>query len=170
MIDHIPELIDAGVTSLKIEGRIKSAYYAAVTTYAYRHAIDAAVAGRTLDPVWSSEVYKCSHRQYSTGFYFGDPGQYYPDSMYFSDADVCAVVESCDESGNALCTQRNKFSAGDALELIMPGSKPIPFTAEEIFDENGEPLNDTPHPMMCFRITLPIYAGRLSILRKRKSY
>ena len=88
MIEHIPELIDAGIDSFKIEGRMKSSYYAAVVTNAYRHAIDAAVAGAPLDPLWVEEVNKVSHRPYTTGFYFGDPGQYYHDATYFTDADV----------------------------------------------------------------------------------
>ena len=75
MIDHVPELLEAGLDSLKIEGRAKSAYYAAMTTAAYRHAIDAAVEGKPLEPIWRDEVDKVSHRHYSTGFYFGQPGQ-----------------------------------------------------------------------------------------------
>ena len=99
MIEHIPELIDAGIDSFKIEGRMKSSYYAAVVTNAYRHAIDAAIAGAPLDPLWVEEVNKVSHRPYTTGFYFGDPGQYYHDATYFTDADVAAVVETCDAEG-----------------------------------------------------------------------
>ena len=82
MIDHVAELMDAGLNSLKIEGRAKSAYYAAIVTGAYRHAIDAAAQGIPLDPVWREEVEKVSHRHYSTGFYYGYPGQFYEDSRY----------------------------------------------------------------------------------------
>ena len=109
MIDHVPELMAAGVASLKIEGRTKSAYYAAAVTSAYRHAVDAALAGQPLAPVWRDEVYAVSHRPYSTGFYFGPPGQYTGDACYFSRYDVAAVVEACDERGNAMLTQRNRF-------------------------------------------------------------
>ena len=80
MIEHLPELIDAGVTSFKIEGRMKSAYYAAVVTNAYRHAIDDALAGRPLDPLWIEETEKVSHRPYTTGFYYGYPGQHYAEA------------------------------------------------------------------------------------------
>lgn len=168
MIEHIPELIDAGVTSLKIEGRMKSAYYAAITTNAYRHAVDAAIKGEPLSNIWLEEVNKCSHRQYSTGFYFGEPGQYYPDSMYFSDADVCAVVESCDENNIAMLTQRNKFSVGETVELVTNRKAPYRFTVGEILDIEGNPLSSAPHPMMPIIMKMPFSAPRLSILRKLK--
>jgi len=86
MIEHIPELIDAGVTSFKIEGRMKSAYYAAAVTNAYRHAIDYALEGEALPQVWIDELNKVSHRPYCTGFYYGDPGQHFAEASYFSDA------------------------------------------------------------------------------------
>ena len=168
MIEHIPELVEAGVGSFKIEGRMKSAYYAAITTYAYRGAMDDYLAGRDFDKIWLEECMKVSHRRYSTGFYFGDPGQYYPDSMYFSEADVCAVVESCDAQGNAQLTQRNKFLQGDTLELVTAGERPVRFTAGAMFDEEGNPITATPRAMMRFSMRLPGKAGKLSILRKLK--
>jgi len=166
MIEYIPELMDAGVTSFKIEGRMKSSYYAAVTTNAYRQAIDAAVEGRALDPLWVEETNKVSHRPYCTGFYFGDPGQYYADATYFTDTDVAAVVESCDEEGNAVLTQRNKFFRGDELELLLPGERPIKLLAEKMFNADGEEIEDTRHAMMQFSMKLPMYAPKYSILRK----
>ncbi len=166
MIEHLPELIGAGVTSFKIEGRMKSAYYTAVVTNAYRHALDAAQRGETLDPLWVEETEKVSHRPYSTGFYFGEPGEYYPDASYFSLTDVVAVVESCETDGTALLTQRNKFSRGDELELLPPEGKPLRFTAEWIRDEEGNELSDTRRAMMRFRMRLPTFAPPLSILRK----
>ena len=111
MIEHLPELIRAGVTSFKLEGRMKSAYYTAAVTNAYRHALDAAMKGEPLDPHWIAETETFSHRPYSTGFYFGEPGEYYADASYFARADVVAVVESCGADGMARLTQRNKFSA-----------------------------------------------------------
>lgn len=168
MIDHIPELMAAGVDSLKIEGRMKSAYYAAAVTGAYRHGVDAAAAGEPLPEIWRREVDKVSHRAYCTGFYFGQPGQYYEDAMYFSDAEVCAVVEGEAESGLWRLTQRNKFCRGERLELLTPGQEPVAFTAEEIFNGQGEPIESTPHPMMELLMPLPAAAQRLSILRKIK--
>lgn len=166
MIEHIPELIRAGVGSLKIEGRMKSAYYTAVVTNAYRHAIDAAVKGEELDPVWIRETEMVSHRPYTTGFYFGEPGQYCEDGMYFTGADVVAVVERCDENGNALLTQRNKFTSGDELELLCPGQKPVSFTASSLRNEEGESIPDTRRAMMLFQMSLPIYAPVGSLVRK----
>lgn len=166
MIEHIPKLIDAGVDSFKIEGRMKSAYYAAVVTNAYRHAIDAAVDGRQLDPIWVEETEKLSHRPYCTGFYYGDPGQHYEKASYFTKADVAAVVESCDEEGNAVLTQRNKFHKGDELELLLPDREPVTFCAEHIFNAEDEEIENTPHAMMELHMKLPFYAPKNSIVRK----
>ena len=168
MIEHIPELIDAGVTSFKIEGRMKSAYYAAAVTNAYRHAIDYAVKGETLPQVWIDELNKVSHRPYCTGFYYGDPGQHYAEASYFSDAYVCAVVEACDDEGNALLTQRNRFCVGDTVELLTNEGEPVAFTVTELFDENLEPIEATPHAMMKFKMRLPVKCSALSILRRIK--
>ena len=167
MIEHLPELLEAGVTSLKIEGRMKSAYYTAVTTNAYRHALDAALAGEPLDPLWVSETEKCSHRPYTTGFYFGEPGQHYDEASYSSTAEIAAVVQSCGEDCMALLTQRNKIFPGDALELLLPEGEPISFTAGELFDEEGNTIPDTRRAMMRFRLRLPAAAPEGAIVRKR---
>ena len=168
MIEHIPELIDAGVTSFKIEGRMKSAYYAAAVTNAYRHAIDYAQKGEALPQVWIDELNKVSHRPYCTGFYYGDPGQHFAEASYFSDAYVCAVVESCAEDGLAELTQRNRFCIGDTVELLTNEGEPIPFTVSELWDENGEAIAATPHAMMKFKMRLPVKCSALSILRRIK--
>ena len=166
MIEHLPELIDAGVTSFKIEGRMKSAYYAAVVTNAYRHAIDDALAGRPIDPLWIEETEKVSHRPYTTGFYYGYPGQHYAEASYTTGADVAAVVESCDDNGEAVLCQRNKFSLGDELELLTPDGAPVKFTPERMYNAEGEEIADTRHAMMEIHMRLPKYAPRLSIVRK----
>ena len=166
MIEHIPELMEAGISSFKIEGRMKSAYYTGVITNAYRHAVDAAIERSPLDPVWIEETERCSHRPYTTGFYFGEPGQHYAEASYFATADIAAVVQSSDEQGNALLTQRNKLQPGDALELLLPDRRPICFTAGELSDEEGERIPDTRRAMMPFRMKLPVQAPPLSIVRK----
>jgi putative protease len=166
MIEHIPELIDAGVSSFKIEGRMKSAYYAAVITNAYRHAIDAAASGSALDRVWIEETDKVSHRPYTTGFYFGQPGQHYAEASYYTAADVAAMVEKCDEAGNAVLSQRNKFCRGDELELLVPGGMPLKFTAEYMTDGEGNEIDSTPHAMMEIHMKLPCFAPKDSIIRK----
>lgn len=170
MIEHLPELLDAGISSFKIEGRMKSAYYVAAATNAYRHALDDAIAGRPLNPVWAEEVEKISHRKYSTGFYYGYPGQYYSsnDSIYFASFDVCAQVESCNDDGSAYLTQRNKFSVGDTLELLTNDCEPISFTIEEMRNADGELIESAPHPMMGLYIKLPKACSPLSLLRKPK--
>lgn len=168
MIEHIPELIDAGVTSFKIEGRMKSAYYAAAVTNAYRHAIDYALKGEALPQVWIDELNKVSHRPYCTGFYYGDPGQHFAEASYFSDAYVCAVVEDCADDGFAELTQRNRFCVGDMVELLTNEGEPISFAVTELWDENGEAITATPHAMMKFKMRLPVNCSALSILRRIK--
>ncbi|MBT9684036.1 U32 family peptidase [Pseudoflavonifractor sp. MCC625] len=169
MIDHIPELMEAGVDSLKIEGRAKSAYYAAVITSAYRHAVDAAQAGVPLSSVWRDEVEKVSHRHYSTGFWFGQPGQFTEDARYIRDYQVCAVVESCAPDGRAVCSLRNKFRAGDTLELIGPGLEPVSFQVPVMADADGFPLEEPRTPQMKFTLQLPHPAPALSLLRRQVS-
>ena len=165
MIDHLPDLIRAGVDSIKIEGRAKSAYYAAIVTGAYRHCIDAVQAGKPLDPIWRNEVEKVSHRHYSTGFFYGQPGQFTSDARYIRDWQVVAVVESCTETGLATASLRNKFSMGDEIELVGPDTRPVAFQAPLMMDENGYPLPAPRHPQMKFQIQLPCYAPPLSFLR-----
>ena len=170
MIGHIPEILAAGAHSLKIEGRAKSAYYAGAVTGAYRQAVDAAVAGRPLDPVWFREMELISHRPYSTGFYFdpAGPGQYDGSAMYFSDCEAAAFVESCGPDGTAVLTQRNKFCTGDELSLMMPGAVPVTFTAGKMKNGDGETIESVPHPLMRFSMRLPVQAPPLSVIRKLK--
>ena len=165
MIDHVGELMDVGLSSLKIEGRAKSAYYAAIITGAYRHVIDDVAAGREVDPVWRDEVEHVSHRRYSTGFYFGEPGQYTENARYIREWQVVALVTDCDPSGMATLTLRNKFSAGDCLELVGPDTKPEVFVAPVMEDEAGEPLTEPKNPQMVFRMRLPKPVPPWSIIR-----
>ncbi|MEG1857800.1 MAG: U32 family peptidase [Pseudoflavonifractor sp.] len=169
MIDHIPELIAAGIDSFKIEGRAKSAYYAAIVTGAYRHAVDAARQGVPPDPAWRDEVEHLSHRHYSTGFYFGQPGQFTDHSRYIRNWQVVAQVVSCDGSGNAVLSLRNKFSVGEPLELVGPGLRPLPFLAPEMTDGDGFPLTEARNPQMIVKCKLPIPVPPLSLLRHEKA-
>ena len=143
MIDHVGELMDAGLDSLKIEGRAKSAYYAAIVTGAYRHAIDAAWSGVPLDPVWRDEV------------------------EHIRDWQITAKVVSCDQEGRALLTLNNKFSLGDRLELVGPGVRPQPLEVTALWDEDGLPLTQVRKPQMRFRMQLPQSVPPLSILRRQ---
>ena len=164
-IDHLKDLHEAGIDCIKIEGRAKSAYYAAIVTGAYRHAIDDVAAGRPVDPVWRDEVEHVSHRIYSTGFYYGYPGQYTENSRYIRQWQVCAIVESCDENGLALCSLRNKFSAGDTLEVVGPDLRPFAFTVPGMQTEEGEALEEPRTPQMRFYMQLPKAVPANSILR-----
>jgi putative protease len=155
MIDHLDDLIDAGLSSLKIEGRAKSAYYAAIVTGAYRHCLDDALAGKTPDLVWRDEVEHVSHRPYSTGFYYGPPGQYYNNSRYIREWQVVSLVTDCDPDGNATLSLRNKFRTGDTVELVGPNLRPFAMTVPELTDEAGEALTEPRNPQMTFHMKLP---------------
>ena len=165
MIDHLDDLLDAGLSSLKIEGRAKSAYYAAIVTGAYRHCLDDAAAGRPMDPVWRDEVEHVSHRHYSTGFFYGQPGQYYDNARYIRDWQICAVVTDCDENGLATVSLRNKFAAGDQLEVVGPDTRPFTITAPVMTDCDGLPLHEPKTPQMVFTMQLPKPVPPLSFLR-----
>lgn len=165
MIDHLEDLINLGIDSLKIEGRAKSAYYAAVVTGAYRHALDAVLAGQPVDPLWREEVEKVSHRHYSTGFFYGQPGQYTKDAQYIRDWQVVAVVEDCDENGLATLSLRNKFAQGEEIDLVGPNVKSMSFAAPLMETLEGESLEEPRHPQMKFRMQLPVKVPPLSLLR-----
>ncbi len=165
MIDHLDDLMDAGVDCIKIEGRAKSAYYAAIVTGAYRHALDDVAAGRQPDPVWRDEVEHVSHRRYSTGFFYGQPGQYYQSSRYIRQWQVCAIVTECDEQGNAVLSLRNKFAAGDSVELVGPDFRPMAFEVPMMQDMDGVPLEQPRTPQMLFHMKLPCRVPAYSILR-----
>ena len=166
MIEHLEELRDAGVDSFKIEGRMKSVYYTGAVTNAYRMALDAIGRGEALPKAVLKECEAVSHRPYCTGFYYGQPEQYYPDSLYRSTAEIMAVVLSCDEDGQALLRQKNKISPEDRLELLLPGSTGIPFTAGPLAGEDGTAIADTRHADMLFRMKLPRTAPPCSIVRR----
>lgn len=156
MIEHIPELIRAGVTSFKIEGRAKSEYYVSVITNAYRAAIDGYFAAPSDDyrpEQWIiDEVRRVSYRDYCTGFFFGAPSQDANISYkggYNREWDVVAVVEEW-KDGRAYCVQRNRFFEGDELEAMTVGTKPILLRALNLQNEKGEPIESTNHAMMKF--------------------
>ena len=166
MIDHLGDLCGAGLSSLKIEGRAKSAYYAAIVTGAYRHCLDAAAAGESVDPVWRDEVEHVSHRPYSTGFYYGPPGQYYTTSRYVREWQVAAVVTDCDSAGHAVLSLRNKFRAGDTVEIVGPDLRPFSITVPEMRDEAGAPLEEPRTPQMKFYMDLPKAVPPYSLVRR----
>lgn len=143
MIEHIPELVDAGIDSFKIEGRAKSEYYTAMVTYAYRAAIDEYLKNPSADfvlPDWiKGEIDKISHRKYTTGFYFGpiQNGQVTDNGGYERVWDICAVYKSC-ENGKLTVEQRNRFFDGEELEVVEPFKKPYKITVQNLFNEKDE--------------------------------
>ena len=165
-IDHLKDLMDAGIDCIKIEGRAKSAYYAAIVTGAYRHCIDDVAAGREIDPIWRDEVEHVSHRIYSTGFYYGQPGQYVENSRYIRQWQIVARVEECSEDGLALCSLNNKFSAGDALEVVGPDLRPFAVTAQGMRDADGMPLDEVRTPQSRFTLQLSKAVPPMSLLRR----
>ena len=174
MIEHIPEMIKAGITSFKIEGRAKSAYYVAVVTNAYRRAIDGYFENPSADYIpekWVlDEMKKVSYRDYCTGFYYGDPS-YDANISYMGgynrEWDVAAVVEKC-ENGIAYCTQRNRFFAGDEIEILEPGKPPFRIKPERLFGEDGAEIESTNKAMMRFYFECGRDIRPQSLIRKEK--
>ena len=165
-IEHIPELVEAGIDSFKIEGRMKSAYYTAVVTNTYKMALDSYFSGSyEYNALWMRELESVSHREYATGYYFDDPrveANLSSNNGYIKDKAYLAIATGYDEkTGLAAFTQRNKMCLGDEIELLTPGKIGEPLTVTELFDENGEPIESTPHPYMSFymRTVKPVHAG-----------
>ena len=174
MIEHIPELVKAGVNSLKIEGRAKTYYYTAVTANAYRHAVDEYFADPTedytLSPWIREELEKISHRAYSTGFYFGsEPGQETLTGGYIRRYNAVAVCEESSAGNVAVITQRNKFVVGDTLDILPPDGYAYQVTCLSLKNEDGEEVPSAPHPMQKLWITTdkPLVKG--SVIRKMNS-
>ena len=176
MIEHIPELIGAGVSSLKIEGRAKTYYYTAVTTNAYRHAVDeyeeslrAGEGEYRLSPWIREELEKISHREYSTGFYFGaEPGQSTMNGGYIRRYNAVAVCEESSKDGVCVITQRNKFCAGDELDILPPDGRSYTTVCLSLINDRGDPQDSAPHPMQRLWMTTdkPVEAG--AVIRKKQ--
>lgn len=172
LIRRLPELARAGVTSFKIEGRVKSEYYLATVLSAYRQALDAYERdpeGFHFEERWYEEVCKVSHREYYEGFLDGDTGegQTYESSSYLRDYEVVALVEGYDRERHLLrCRQRNKFYEGDELELLMPGRPFAPYRACEIYSGEGERMASTPHADQTLLLPCPFEVPENSFLRK----
>lgn len=172
MIDHLDKIAKAGVTSLKIEGRAKSSYYVSIVTNAYRMAVD--ILKKDPDnyklPDWiREEVFKVSHRKYCTGFFFGHPKdcQYYENSGYIREYDVAAVVDEC-KGATLYATQRNKFNAGDEVEIISPQKMYDTCKVEKLYNEDGELIESANHAMMKFSMPCDKIYPKNSIIRIKK--
>ena len=173
MIEHIPELMQAGISSLKIEGRNKSEYYVAIVVNAYRKAIDLYYAdpeNYKLPKYLLDEMYKVAHRRYHTGFFFNEPmeeGLIYDTNNHVREYDVVALVLDYDkETGLATCRQRNKFVKGDIVEILSPEITGEPFAVDELYSEDGELIEGCPHPGMICKVKVPFALERNSFIRK----
>jgi len=172
MIEHIPELVDAGVDSYKIEGRMKTALYVATVARTYRKAIDDYFESeekyRANMPWYLDEISRCTYRQFTTGFYFGKPSneaQIYDNNTYVNEYTYLGIVGSVDEQGRAKIEQRNKFSVGDKIEIMKPDGRDIEAIVKGIVNEKGQSVESAPHPKEVLYIELDQETEQYDILR-----
>ena len=175
MLEHLPELISAGVNSFKIEGRMKSIFYIAHVIKAYRTAIDAYYddpKGYRYDPAWFAEMCKASHRDFTTGFYFQKPdgdAQEYSSSAYIRDYSFTGLVRSYDaDTGIAVVEQRNKMDLGDTIEFFGPKGDAFTQKLDFMTDEEGSPIDSAPHPQQILHIKMAQPVAEMYMLRKEK--
>jgi len=175
MIEHIPEIIESGVTSLKLEGRVKTEYYVATIVKAYRDEIDRYLENPTsykFEQSSMDELCKVSHRPYCTGFYYGKPNensQVYTSSSYIRDYDLIGIVTDFDEKTNiATISQRNRFFLGDEIEALMPYRPFLKQTIEYMTDEKGNNIEVAPHAQMTVKLKLNESVPKGAMIRKRR--
>lgn len=176
MIEHIPELLEAGIDSFKIEGRMKTALYVAAVARTYRKAIDDCLvseeAYQSRMQWYREEIAKCTYRQYSTGFYFGradEHNQIYDNSTYVSEYIYLGLVEEIQAEGGKLLArirQKNKFAVGDAIEIMKPDGSNVPATVEAMYDEDGGAVESCPHAGQIIRVWLSEAPEPYDILRR----
>jgi putative protease len=176
MLEHIPELIGAGIDGFKIEGRMKSSYYVATVVQAYRREMDAYLRdqeGYRWDPQSMTEIKKASHRAFTTGFYFRKPtgeDHQYSDSSYIRNYDFVGMVLGYDEDRGLIeVEQRNAFGAGDVLEIMVPGEDYIDYTVTTMLDEEARSIDRAPHPQQKIYLPLDRNIPRYSILRRKQA-
>ena len=175
MIEHIPEMLDAGIDSFKIEGRMKTALYVATVARTYGLAIDEYLKDpelyRSRIPFYKSEISKCTYRQYTTGFFFGKPDentQIYDTNTYVKEYTYLGVVGDINSSGLYGIEQRNKFSVGEEIEVMKPDGDNITVTVKRITDESGKDMESAPHPKQKLFVDLGIKLDEYDILRRRE--
>lgn len=173
MIEHIPELVEAGIDSFKIEGRMKTALYVATVARTYRLAIDDYLKDpeyyRSRIPFYKSEISKCTYRQYTTGFFFGKPDkdtQIYDSNTYEHEYTYLGIVGDCNGDGMYSVEQRNKFSVGETIEVMKPDGTNVECSVIEIKDDEGNAMENAPHPKQKLWINLGTKLDRYDILRR----
>lgn len=174
LIEHIPEIAESGISSLKIEGRMKSSYYVATVVKAYREALDAYISdpeGYTFDKAWLEEISKASHREYTTGFFYSKPtgdGQVYGSSSYIREYDFVGLVTAYDEkTGTAAIEQRNRFAVGDELEVVPPKGPYRIQKVTEMRNADGEVIEAAPHPQMTVYMHMDRPVEPYTMLRRK---
>lgn len=178
MIEHIDELVYSGITSFKVEGRVKTEYYVSCVAKAYRAAIDDVFEDLSLYkrniPKYLEELKKTSHRDFCTGFYYGNPmseGQNYETSGYIRDYELVGVVKGYDYSKHMLeIEQRNKFVVGDECEITEPGKDPVKLIITDMYDGDGRAISAAPHAQMRVFIPYNKYTDRFGFLRRKKNF
>ncbi len=172
MIEHIPELVDAGVDSCKIEGRMKTALYVATVARTYRKAIDDFFESeekyRENMPWYLDQISRCTYRQFTTGFYFGKPSeeaQIYDNNTYINEYIYLGIVYDIDERGFARIEQRNKFSVGDEIEIMRPDGTDVRTTVKAMYKEDGTPTDSCPHSKEIIYLDLSQKPEKYDILR-----
>ena len=175
MIEHIPELIEAGIDSFKIEGRMKTALYVATVARTYRKAIDDYLESeetyRANMPWYLDQISNCTYRQFTTGFFFGKPSQdaqIYDNNTYVREYTYLGIVGDCNGQGMYQIEQRNKFSVGEEIEVMKPDGSNLTVTVRSILDEEGNPQESAPHPKQKLWIDLGIPLMRYDILRREE--
>ena len=175
MIEHIPELIDAGIDSFKIEGRMKTALYVATVARTYRKAIDDFKKDPELyrqNMEWyKEEIGKCTYREFTTGFYFGKPGadaQIYDNNTYVKNFTYLGTVENVNERGFAKIEQKNKFSVGEMIEIMKPDGRNLQVEVKGIYDAEGQAQESAPHPKQELYIDLGVAPEEYDILRRQE--
>ena len=165
MIEHIPDLMEAGVDSLKIEGRMKTALYVASVGRAYRQALDDYFESedlyRSRIPDYQDEIKKCTYRRFTTGFYYGRPDEsamVYDSNTYVNEAVFLGIVEEITPEGRARIMQRNKFCVGDKIEIMKPDGRDIPIIVNSMYNQNGESVDSAPHPKEIIDLELGLAA------------
>ena len=175
MIEHIPEIVESGIDSLKIEGRMKSVHYVATVVNAYRQAIDAYCAdpdNYELDPQWVEEIHKAAHRSTNTGFFYDTPGaedHLYGEAEALSEYDFAGLVLDYDADNQiATVQQRTHFKLGQEVEFFGPGGRFFRQTVKEMWDEEGKEIEKAPHPLMTVRLRVDQPVSAWDIMRKHK--
>lgn len=175
MIEHIPEMIDAGIDSFKIEGRMKTALYVAAVARTYRKAIDDYFMSeekyRANMDWYKSEISKCTYRQFTTGFYFGKPDentQIYDSNTYVNEYVYLGMIESVSGDGKVKIEQKNKFSVGDHIEIMKPGGENIEVQVLSLTTDEGEKVDRAPHPRQKLWVELSKPAAQYDLLRVQK--